>query len=319
MKYNVTGFKEEFIESAVELFLESYKEEKLHCKYLPEKVINHPEIVKDYLLKFKNESGVMVFNEEKKLVGYMLSSYKFSFKNQRSVIVQEYGHASIREDQDLIYKLMYMDISQKWLDNDLFLHIICHFSGNKELINILYETGYGAIINERLRDISTIDDAPQVEIILEDDISKLVDLQCEHMAYYKKAPIFIIKDSDSKSVKEKLKQFKEEKQTFLVYYHQNKASGLFIVGESGKDEEGLLLRNTNSAQIKHAYIKPDLRGKGIGKALLNKAVAWSKEQGYERLFVEHETANFSGGIFWGKYFTSYLNASMRYVDNTLNK
>ena len=55
----------------------------------------------------------------------------------------------------------------------------------------------------------------------------------------------------------------------------------------------------------------------VGKALLQRVVKWSKENGYDRLFVEHETANYYGGNFWTSYFDPYMYFSMRYVDNTL--
>ena len=54
-----------------------------------------------------------------------------------------------------------------------------------------------------------------------------------------------------------------------------------------------------------------------GTALLNRAIQWAQAQGYARLFVEHETANFYGSHFWHKHFTPYLYFSMRYVDNTI--
>jgi hypothetical protein len=50
---------------------------------------------------------------------------------------------------------------------------------------------------------------------------------------------------------------------------------------------------------------------------LQHAIEWSRQQGYERLFVEHETANIYGGNFWSSYFRPYLYASMRYIDTTL--
>jgi GNAT superfamily N-acetyltransferase len=83
------------------------------------------------------------------------------------------------------------------------------------------------------------------------------------------------------------------------------------------DGEGFLLQQTNTAQIKSAYARPAIRGKGIGTALLQRAIQWSHQQGYERVFVEHETANVYGGNFWCKYFIPYVYVSMRYIDTTL--
>jgi GNAT superfamily N-acetyltransferase len=106
--------------------------------------------------------------------------------------------------------------------------------------------------------------------------------------------------------------------TFFVYDEQDEPCAYMIVGESTIDGEGFLLEQTNTAQIKSAYARPEVRGKGIGTALLQRAIAWSQQQGYARLFVEHETANIYGGNFWSSHFRPYLYASMRYIDTTLH-
>lgn len=38
---------------------------------------------------------------------------------------------------------------------------------------------------------------------------------------------------------------------------------------------------------------------------------------FERLFVEHETANYYGGRFWVAHFQVYLNYAMRYIDTMI--
>jgi GNAT superfamily N-acetyltransferase len=105
---------------------------------------------------------------------------------------------------------------------------------------------------------------------------------------------------------------------FFVYDEQDEPCAYMIVGESTIGGEGFLLEQTNTAQIKSAYVRPEVRGKGIGAALLQRAIAWSQQQGYARVFVEHETANVYGGNFWCTYFSPYLYASKRYIDITLD-
>jgi GNAT superfamily N-acetyltransferase len=91
----------------------------------------------------------------------------------------------------------------------------------------------------------------------------------------------------------------------------------FIVGPCRGQGEGLLLAETRTAQICSAYARPEVRGKGVGTALLDRCVRWARAHGFERLFVEHETANIPGTAFWRRHFSPYLYASMRYVDSTL--
>ena len=148
-------------------------------------------------------------------------------------------------------------------------------------------------------------------------MSKLLHIQTEHNDYYSKAPIFILKPTSPDEVLDELQAHARQGDVFFVYYEQEEPCAYMILGNSTIDGEGFLLQNTNTAQIKSAYARPDIRGKGVGKALLQRAIVWSQARSYERIFVEHETANLSGSIFWQKYFNPYVYFSMRYVDNAL--
>jgi GNAT superfamily N-acetyltransferase len=195
--------------------------------------------------------------------------------------------------------------------------MIGHFAHDSVLRETLYQLGYGAILAERLRDCSALDPLHDIVNQEEKDLRKLLNIQIEHNDYYAKAPIFILKPTSASEVLEELEDHARQGDVFFAYYEKEEPGAYMIVGNSTIGGEGFLLQNTNTAQIKSAYARPDIRGKGIGKALLQRAIEWSQAQGYERLFVEHETANFSGSIFWQKHFNPYIYFSMRYIDNTI--
>jgi GNAT superfamily N-acetyltransferase len=212
---------------------------------------------------------------------------------------------------------MYMRLSQTWANNRIHLQMIGHFAHDTTLQETLYQLGFGAILAERLRDCSALNQPHEIVIQEEKDVSKLLNIQIEHNDYYSKAPIFILKPTTASEVLDELKAHARQGDLFFVYYEQEEPCAYMIVGDSTIGGEGFLLQNTNTAQIKSAYARPDSRNKGIGKALLQRVIEWSQAQGYERLFVEHETANFSGSIFWQKHFDPYIYFSMRYIDNTI--
>lgn len=81
-----------------------------------------------------------------------------------------------------------------------------------------------------------------------------------------------------------MKNCKKNGDEFFVYYENSKPAGCFIAGKSAAEAEDFLLRNTNTAQIKSAFVKPSIRGKGIGGALLQQAVKWEKEKGFIRFW-----------------------------------
>ena len=314
--YTLVPMTREHLAPATELFIENYKQEQEKSPYLPSRVITEPEWIVDALGARLANPGVAVV-ENNRLIAYMVTGSRFPWKGQQAVYVPEYGHAAIAERKRELYQRMYMHLSQQWVNNHIHLQMIGHFAHDTILQETLYQLGFGAILAERLRDCSTLDGPPEVGIREEKDVSKLLPIQIEHNDYYSKAPIFILKPTSPEEVLDELQSHARQGDVFFVHYEQEEPCAYMIVGKSTIEGEGFLLQNTNTAQIKSAYAKPDIRSKGVGKALLQRAIEWSRAEGYDRIFVEHETANLSGSIFWQKYFTPYVYFSMRYIDSAL--
>jgi GNAT superfamily N-acetyltransferase len=306
----------EYLEPATELFIGNYKHEQGKSPLLPSRVITEPEWICDALESRLINPGVAVV-EHNELLAYMVTGFQFPWKGQQAVFVPEYCHSAVGEHKRELYQQMYMHLSQEWINNHIHLHMIGHFAHDTILQETLYQLGYGAILAEQLRDCSAVNKPHEVIVQEEKDVTKLLSIQIEHNHYYAKAPIFIIKPTSLHEVLDELEAHARHGDVFFVYYEQGEPCAYMIVGNSTIDGEGFLLQRTNTAQIKSAYARPDIRSKGIGKALLQRAVEWSQAHGYERIFVEHETANFSGSIFWQKHFDPYIYFSMRYIDNTI--
>ncbi len=318
MSYHLTPFTAEHLDPAVALFIEGYRQEREHSPLLPTRAIDDPAWIRDMLSACLDNPSVAVMQSDR-LVAYMITGAQFPWKGQNAALTPEYGHSATVTEKETLYQLMYMHLAQMWVDNHTHLHIIGHFAHDDILHETLYQLGFGAIVAERLRDLSPIDTPTDVAIVEEPDVYKLADLELEHNRYYFKAPIFITKNTERSAMLADLDEHAQAGDVFFTYYEDGMPRANMIVGHSASilEGEGFLLRDTNTAQIKGAYVQPDMRGKGVGAALLNRAIQWAQVQGYARLFVEHETANFYGSHFWRKYFTPYLHFSMRYVDNTI--
>ncbi len=315
-QYKVVPFTHDHLESAVRLFIEGYILERDSIPLLPSRAIDEPEWIHSSLKSLVANPGVAVMHKSQ-LAAFMLTGLQFLFKGQKAVQVPEFCHASESHDKEELYQIMYMQLAGEWAASHVHLHIIGHFAHDTILQAVLYRLGFGAILAEELRGFSEIPAVHDVDIVEETDIERLLGIQIEHSNYYRDAPIFILKNTDRNKNLSTLESAVRRGDTFFVYYEQNEPCAYLIVGESASVGEGFLLRNTNTAQIKSAYARPHVRRTGIGKALLQRAIDRSKERGYERLFVEHETANYFGGSFWRSYFTPYLYYSMRYIDSAI--
>ena len=316
MSYTLVPLTQEYLEPAVDLFIENYKYEQEHSPLLPSRVIDEPTWIRGVLQTKLANPGVAVV-EQNHLLAYMVTDDQFQWKGQQAAIVLEYCHSATVTRKRELYQRMYMHLAQEWVNHHIHLHLIRHFAHDTILQETLYHLGFGAILAERLRDCSAFDKRHDVAISIEQDVSKFINIQTEHNRYYPKAPIFILKPTERQEVLAGLEEHAQQGDVFLAYYEQQEPCAYMIIGKSTIDGEGFLLEQTNTAQIKSAYARPEIRGKGIGFALLQRAIQWSQHQGYERIFVEHETANIYGGNFWGKYFSPFVYSSMRYIDNAL--
>ena len=315
-KYSLVPFTKEYLKPAIDLFIENYKREQEKSPLLPPRVIDDPEWIGHALQACMTNPGVAIVDQHK-VLAYMVTGFQWLWKGQQAALVPEYCHGAIVANKREYYQQMYLYLAQQWANKHVHLHVIGHFAHDTILQETLYQLGFGAIVAERLRDCSSVGIQSDVAIVVEKDVSKLADLQIEHNLYYLQAPIFIVKPKGKKEVLTELDAHVKQGDVFFAYYEHREPCAYLIVGNSTIGGEGFLLQETNTAQIKSAYARQEIRGKGIGKALLQCAIQWSQEHGYERVFVEHETANISGGDFWSRYFTPYVYFSMRYIDDTI--
>ncbi len=315
-RYDAVPFTQNHLESAVKLFVEGYSQERDSSPLLPSRVIDEPEWIHSSLKSLVTNPGVAVLHKGQ-LAAFMLTGFQFPFKGQKAGSVPEYCHASIPSDREELYQIMYMRLAGEWIKSHIHLHLIGHFAHDTVLQALLYRLGFGAIVAEELRDFSEVHGVREVDIVEEADVGRLLDIEIEDSHYYRGAPIFVLKNTGRNEHLSALESAARQGDTFFVYYEHNEPCAYLRVREFAAGEEGFLLRGTNTAQIKSAYARQHVRRTGIGKALLQRAIDWSKEHGYERLFVEHETANYFGGNFWSSYCTPYLYYSMRYIDNAI--
>jgi len=315
--YTLVPFTQELLRPAVDLFTESYKREQKSSPLLPSRVIDDPDWIYQALQACLTNPGVAIVDRTQVLMAYMVTGSQWPWKGQQAALVPEYGHGAVAANERELYQQMYRYLAQEWANNGAHLHVIGHFAHATTLQETLYQLGFGAILAERLRDCSSVVSQSDVAVVAVKDVSKLLELQIEHNQYYPQAPIFIGKPTEKQEVLAELEAHARQDDVFFVYYEQHEPCAYVIVGESTIGGEGFLLQQTNTAQIKSAFARQEIRRGGIGTALLQCAVQWSQDHGYDRIFVEHETANISGGGFWGKHFTPYVYFSMRYIDSTI--
>ncbi len=263
------------------------------------------------------------------LRGFMIAGPPFAFRGLVAALVPEFGHAvASGEGADLVGAL-YAASAERLVREGVHLHLIGHFAADLGTTSALFELGFGAVVREQLRDLSDValgDDArvahrAQLEHVEhvrhEDSWRDVAPLAAAHAAFYRESPVFVRKDAALDEALVELDAHRVDGDQLFVYREGGEMLAYLIVGRCAGGSEGRLLEGTSTAQVRSAFTVPAARRRGIGAALLQQAIAWVRARGFERLFVEHETANLCGGAFWRRHFAPYLFFSLRYVDRTL--
>jgi GNAT superfamily N-acetyltransferase len=311
--YDVVPLDRSHLDAAVALVDHAYQAERRTSPLLPGALLGDSRRVRPYVEACLPNGCVGAFRGAC-LAGFMGVAAYFPFKGQTAAFIREVSHAADADDRLAVYQALYQGLGESLAARQAQLHLIGHFAGDRALRDALFQLGFGAILAENLRDLSPVQGAADVPITQEPEFAVVKALDAEHRRYYRQAPIFLVKDASAAVVRRGLVEQQQAGHALFVYRRGGEPAAYFVVGRCLGEEEGFLLQGSNTAQILAAYAQPASRGQDIGKALLDRCIAWAREQGYARLFVEHETANVWGGNFWCKHFRPYLYFSMRYVE-----
>ena len=288
------------VPQAAELFRAAYQRERRCSPLLPPEPLGGAEALREHLLGDVENSGVVAV-EDGRLVGYLCVGGRFPFKGLSAALFREHCHAAAPGREPSLLPELYAALGEILIQQGVQLHIVAHLASDGELKETLFQLGFGAFVTERLRDLSPVPGAARAPLSPMEDPEELVALEMEHRRYYRQSPIFLSKNDSPEAALAGLREDRDSGRTVLVYREHGNPSAYVVVGPCAAEEEGHLLLGSNTAQVCSAYATPSVRGRGIGKALLQGCVDWARRGGYERLFVEHETANLAGRRKLGRY------------------
>ena len=305
------------------LFRAAYRRARRAGPLIPALTSDQEDRLRDRVELAFSVGGVAAVRDGR-LVGYMIASPIFEMRGLGATLIPEHGHAVAEGQEAALYGPLYARVIEARVRDGAQLHLIGRFDGDDATRLALEDLGFGAVVDERLRDLTdvpggTVDD-PDLRIeSLPPDVrwDEVAEIAAEHAAYYQGSPIFLAKELGVDAAREDLEGHRRAGDRLFVARIGGAIVAYLIVGACVGRTEGRLVAGTRTAQVRSAYARPRSRRLGIGSALLQRAVAWARDAGHERLFVEHETANLEGGAFWRRHFAPYLRFSMRYVERTL--
>jgi len=307
--FKIKEFDHNYIPEAADLFVKSYAEQRQNFSLIPEKDGLY-EFVNSKLSDLSNNPGVVAFDGDR-LIGYMIETRTSDdFMGERTAFsLGLYSHSSVEVDKAKIYQNMYAKLAEKWVDKGYYSHIFNFWAQDNVLSYQFFRLGFGMTHFELMRSLSKPKGScPGISIRKIDSMRSIKKLLDEEMDFYHRSPLFwfIEKDDDFEN---------EVEGDFIAAFIDDEPAG--FIHFKINDAETQLLADKKTARIAGAYVTSRFRRRGLGTALLRKAVEWAEEKGLERLYVEGESANIEGGNFWMKHFTPVVYTVRRCVDKRI--
>lgn len=316
--YKISKMKNEEIPVLIEMWHNQYSR---YC---------NSEVVPDFLSGGKNSMMLYLENQIKQenaiiskkddvIVGYFAWMY-FDFHNEKSAFCPIIGYATIEEDGQTIYHTLYNYAAQQWVDDDRFNHLCMIFNDDYPLKDMLYDIGFGShVIDAYLKvqkPVCQTNSKYKISRATSSDAEILLELAKESIYYYLNSPIFLRRsDFELDDVIDIIKT----DYLFVAWDNDIPIGFMNLSVQSGYNVENLASANTGLISKVGAYIKPEYRGRGIGKCLLNEVINNCTEQNISYLHVCYETANPFAKIFWPKQFKPIILSVRRTINKDINR
>ena len=243
----------------------------------------------------------------------------------RSLSVPVHGHG-VAEGVDLlrVYGSLYAQLAVGWTKGGFFRHRIGIPAGDPEQREVWFQLGFGAAITYASRDVSPLRSAALAsdisirEATVEDqgEVERLEELNSR---FHNQSPVFwpyVWDDvAESASGLTSYALDREHSAVFLATRGmETLGMQLLFSGAAIRLGSGLSTQE-GSVYLNHGIVDPDVRGGGVGTALLEQSLSWAREVGYGQMTLHYATMNPSGGPFWQRHgFTPMEYTVERQVD-----
>lgn len=261
-----------------------------------------------------SHSGVAVL-ERGRLIGY-LTGFPITFRGRRSFFSPEWANAVDPTAGASIVGALYSAASALWLDAGCYSHVISTLAHNREALDAWRWLGFGYCVADAVRDLTPLDQnavAVQIRRGAPADVDALARLVAALDAHLAAPPIFLWSD-DPVDAQDLGQELADPRMAYWLACRDGRPVAYVRQGPASHNACEIIV-DDGTTSLTGAYTEPSARGSGIASALLDRALAWAREQGYARCAVDFETMNVSGARFWLRYFEPITVALWRVIDD----
>lgn len=256
-----------------------------------------------------------------RVTGFLLGMSLPDFRGGRGVYSPEWANGAVAGspgDAREIYREMYARLSPRWLANGCFVHAVSLLAHDREAIDAFYWLGFGLSTVDGIRDLAPLGStgAPvEIRRARPEDAETAARLE-EGLLRHLSAPPSYMALRPPKG---------------RVFYEEQLADPAFALWLAYRDGQAVaymrqgpvnpmacaIVGDAGTASIDGAYTLPDVRGRGVATALLDRVLAEARVRGCVRCSVDFESANLPAARFWMRHFQPVCYSLIRSVDERL--
>lgn len=246
-----------------------------------------------------------------RLVGFLAGSVLPELLGRRSLYSPEWANGAELEESRFLYEEMYRHAAASWVADGCFVHAISMLGHDRQGIEGWHWLGFGLAAIDALRDLTPVEGAgatAQLRQAGAEDAAAAVPLFRGLERHLAGAPAFWIH-----KLQEPREWLSRPGRALWLAYDQGMAVGCL---GAGPDYEGgcQVLQDEGTVSVELAFTHEAARGRGIGSTLLNQALAWAREKGYQRCAVDFESMNVLASRFWTRWFDPICFSLIRRID-----
>ena len=238
------------------------------------------------------------------VIGYLLYEFKEDAKHGRYVWMDYESIAISEHENPRLLRLLYADAGAEWVKHGYFHHMLMAPLGNEAVIDQWLDQSFGF---DQKYGILSLDDfepkngaLPKLEFRKGDreDAPLLKKMAMWNSIHQAAAPSWLpITRETMEDVQGSYEALSEDQDAYLWMAEQgDRIAGFHVYFR--KEDRMSLITPENCAVLPAASINPDLRGKGVGRALANHCFNEMKKQGFDYIFADWHTPNQLASYFW---------------------
>jgi GNAT superfamily N-acetyltransferase len=311
MTVKIASLRESHLPDAAALVSARYGTLRAQGPPLPARYEN-ADVILDLLHDLSSDMPGVVALRRGQLVGFLTGMVLPEFQGKRAIYSPEWANGARLEESRRIYEAMYAHVAASWAADGCGTHVVTNLANDWEAVNGWHWLGFGLLGADAVRDLSPIASAGQEVDIRRasvDDVKWVVPLVEALRLHLASAPVFW--------PSEPRHDYRgwlgsPENVLWLAFADGEAVGGMGVT--PANPQACTIIRDPGTCSIVSAYVREEARGRGIATALLDRALRWAREQGYERCGVDFESANVLAARFWLRWFEPACFTVMRHID-----